>query len=84
MKDKYVNYKMVRMLLLFKFCFLSNFNRSEAEKAFGNGSIFIEKLVLKPRHIEAQIMGDKYGNVAHLFERFGLERYPNLYPISFL
>ena len=44
--------------------------RSEAEKAFGNGSIFIEKLVLKPRHIEAQIMGDKYGNVVHLFERW--------------
>jgi len=43
--------------------------RSEAEKAFGNGSIFIEKLVLKPRHIEAQIIGDKAGNVIHLFER---------------
>lgn len=43
--------------------------RSEAEKAFGNGSIFIEKLVLKPRHIEAQIIADKAGNVIHLFER---------------
>ena len=43
--------------------------RSEAEKSFGNGSMFIEKLVLKPRHIEAQIMGDKAGNVIHLYER---------------
>ena len=43
--------------------------RSEAEKSFGNGSMFIEKLVLKPRHIEAQIMGDEAGNVIHLYER---------------
>ena len=43
--------------------------RSEAIKAFGNGSIFIEKLVEHPRHIEVQIMADKFGNVVHLFER---------------
>ncbi|XP_040573136.1 pyruvate carboxylase 1 [Lepeophtheirus salmonis] len=42
---------------------------SEAIKAFGNGSIFIERYVQHPRHIEVQIMGDKYGNTVHLFER---------------
>ncbi|MFM7852949.1 MAG: ATP-grasp domain-containing protein, partial [Flammeovirgaceae bacterium] len=42
---------------------------SEAMAAFGDGSVFIEKYVLKPRHIEFQIFGDKHGNVVHLFER---------------
>ncbi|CAD0197671.1 unnamed protein product [Chrysodeixis includens] len=42
---------------------------SEAEKAFGDGSIFIEKYIEKPRHIEVQVMGDKVGNVVHLYER---------------
>ncbi len=42
---------------------------SEAKSAFGDGSVFIEKYVSKPRHIEFQIMGDKQGNVVHLFER---------------
>lgn len=42
---------------------------SEATAAFGDGSVFIEKYVLKPRHIEFQIFGDKHGNVVHLFER---------------
>ena len=42
---------------------------SEAVKAFGNGSIFIERFVQNPRHIEVQIMGDKTGNIIHLFER---------------
>ena len=42
---------------------------SEAVKAFGNGSIFIEKFVQNPRHIEVQIMGDKHGNLVHLYER---------------
>jgi acetyl-CoA carboxylase biotin carboxylase subunit len=42
---------------------------SEATSAFGDGSVFIEKYVTKPRHIEFQIFGDKHGNVIHLFER---------------
>nr|KAI8741129.1 pyruvate carboxylase; mitochondrial-like [Biomphalaria glabrata] len=48
-----------------------NFNRasSEALAAFGNGALFIEKFIERPRHIEVQILGDKAGNVAHLYER---------------
>ncbi|XP_041926569.1 pyruvate carboxylase, mitochondrial [Alosa sapidissima] len=48
-----------------------NYNRafSEALAAFGNGSLFVEKFIEKPRHIEVQILGDKYGNVIHLYER---------------
>ncbi|RAV97857.1 acetyl-CoA carboxylase biotin carboxylase subunit [Pseudochryseolinea flava] len=42
---------------------------SEAKSAFGDGSVFIEKYVTSPRHIEFQIFGDKLGNVVHLFER---------------
>jgi len=42
---------------------------SEATSAFGDGSVFIEKYVTKPRHIEFQIFGDKHGNVIHFFER---------------
>ncbi|XP_066466329.1 pyruvate carboxylase, mitochondrial isoform X2 [Tiliqua scincoides] len=42
---------------------------SEALSAFGNGALFVEKFVEKPRHIEVQILGDKYGNVVHLYER---------------
>jgi acetyl-CoA carboxylase, biotin carboxylase subunit len=42
---------------------------SEATSAFGDGSVFIEKYISKPRHIEFQIFGDKLGNVIHLFER---------------
>lgn len=42
---------------------------SEATSAFGDGSVFIEKYVSEPRHIEFQIMGDQHGNVVHLFER---------------
>jgi acetyl-CoA carboxylase biotin carboxylase subunit len=42
---------------------------SEAISAFGDGSVFIEKYVAGPRHIEFQIFGDKHGNVVHLFER---------------
>lgn len=41
----------------------------EAEKFFGSGALFIEKLLEEPRHIEVQIFGDKYGNVVHLFDR---------------
>ena len=42
---------------------------SEATSAFGDGSVFIEKYITKPRHIEFQIFGDTHGNVVHLFER---------------
>ena len=42
---------------------------SEAISAFGDGAVFIEKFVTKPRHIEIQIMADSHGNVRHLFER---------------
>lgn len=42
---------------------------SEATSAFGDGSVFIEKYVTKPRHIEFQIFGDKHGNIVHLYER---------------
>ena len=43
--------------------------KSEAKKAFGNEDIFIEKYLVEPKHIEVQILGDKHGNVVHLFER---------------
>ena len=42
---------------------------SEAVNAFGDGSVFIEKYVTKPRHIEIQIMADSHGNVLYVFER---------------
>jgi acetyl-CoA carboxylase, biotin carboxylase subunit len=42
---------------------------SEAMSAFGDGAVFIEKYIAKPRHIEFQIFGDQHGNVVHLFER---------------
>ncbi|MFN5794523.1 MAG: acetyl-CoA carboxylase biotin carboxylase subunit [Bacteroidota bacterium] len=42
---------------------------SEATSAFGDGSVFVEKYVAGPRHIEIQVLGDKHGNVVHLFER---------------
>jgi acetyl-CoA carboxylase biotin carboxylase subunit len=42
---------------------------SEAISSFGDGAVFIEKYVTKPRHIEFQIFGDKHGNVVHFFER---------------
>lgn len=42
---------------------------SEAVNAFGDGSVFIEKYVTSPRHIEIQVMADAHGNVIHLFER---------------
>ncbi len=43
--------------------------RSEAKSAFGDDSLYIEKAILKPRHIEIQVLADKHGNVVHLFER---------------
>ena len=42
---------------------------SEARSSFGDGSVFIEKYVTSPRHIEIQVLADQYGNVVHLFER---------------
>ncbi len=41
----------------------------EAAAAFGDGTVFLERLIEKPRHIEVQIAADAHGNVAHLFER---------------
>jgi len=42
---------------------------SEAVNAFGNGDIYMEKRVVKPRHVEVQVMADAHGNVVHVFER---------------
>ncbi|MCL4109072.1 UNVERIFIED_CONTAM: hypothetical protein GTU68_030984 [Idotea baltica] len=43
--------------------------RSEALKAFGDDTVFLEKFVASPKHIEVQIVGDRHGNIIHLFER---------------
>lgn len=43
--------------------------QSEALSAFGDGSVFIEKYVGSPKHIEVQVLGDNYGNIVYLFER---------------
>ncbi|WP_205686408.1 pyruvate carboxylase [Chitinophaga parva] len=43
--------------------------RSEAEKAFGDGTVFLEKFIAHPKHIEVQLLGDNYGNIVHLYER---------------
>jgi acetyl-CoA carboxylase biotin carboxylase subunit len=43
--------------------------RSEAAKAFGNDDVYLEKAIIKPRHVEIQVLGDRHGNVVHLFER---------------
>ena len=44
-------------------------SRSEAANSFGNDAIYIEKYIENPHHIEVQVLGDKYGNVIHLYER---------------
>jgi pyruvate carboxylase len=48
-----------------------NFERatSEAKSAFGDGTVFVERFLDKPKHIEVQLLGDNYGNVVHLYER---------------
>lgn len=46
-----------------------NTARNEALSAFGDGSMYLEKYIVEPRHIEFQILGDAYGNVVHLGER---------------
>src|ERR1700722_2242005 len=43
--------------------------QSEAVAAFGNDSVFVEKLIARPRHIEVQILADTHGNIVHLYER---------------
>ncbi|PMB78243.1 MAG: carbamoyl-phosphate synthase subunit L, partial [Fervidicoccus fontis] len=43
--------------------------KSEARKAFGDDTVFVEKYIQKGRHIEVQICGDKYGKIVHLYER---------------
>jgi propionyl-CoA carboxylase alpha chain len=55
-KEKYLGDQMKRAI-------------SEAESAFGDGSVFIEKYISSPRHIEIQVLADTHGNVVSLFER---------------
>ncbi|MEL7425944.1 MAG: biotin carboxylase N-terminal domain-containing protein, partial [Bacteroidota bacterium] len=43
--------------------------KGEAETAFGDGTVFLEKFIEEPKHIEVQILGDQHGNIVHLFER---------------
>ncbi|KAF1945425.1 pyruvate carboxylase [Clathrospora elynae] len=42
---------------------------SEAKSAFGNGTVFVERFLDRPKHIEVQLLGDNFGNVVHLYER---------------
>lgn len=48
---------------------LYNEARNEAANAFGDNTVFIEKFIDEPKHIEVQIMGDNFGNIVHLYER---------------
>ncbi len=43
--------------------------QGEAQAAFGDGAVFIEKLIARPRHIEVQVLADSYGHIVHLYER---------------
>ena len=44
-------------------------NRRRAEKFFGDGTMFMEKVIENAHHIEIQLLADQYGNIVHLFER---------------
>ncbi|MBN1508949.1 MAG: acetyl-CoA carboxylase biotin carboxylase subunit [Sedimentisphaerales bacterium] len=46
-----------------------NAARTEAEAAFGNGSVYLEKFIVEPRHVEVQVMADQEGNGLHFYER---------------
>ena len=46
-----------------------NAAQAEAKAAFGNSSVYLEKLIVEPRHVEVQIMADQHGNALHFFER---------------
>ena len=43
--------------------------RGEAAAAFGNDAVFLERYIARAKHIEVQILGDKHGNILHLYER---------------
>lgn len=43
--------------------------RQEAEAAFGDGNVYLEKFILEPRHVEVQVMADSFGNALHFYER---------------
>ncbi|MCD0463594.1 acetyl-CoA carboxylase biotin carboxylase subunit [Roseiconus lacunae] len=43
--------------------------RTEAQAAFGNGGVYLERFITSPRHVEVQVIADQHGNVCHLFER---------------
>ena len=43
--------------------------RAEAQAAFGDGTVYMEKFIVEPRHVEVQIMADKHGNALHFYER---------------
>ena len=46
-----------------------NAARSEADIAFGDSTVYLEKFIIEPRHVEVQVMADKYGNTLHFYER---------------
>lgn len=48
---------------------LKSADHCRAKSAFGNGTVFIERFLDKPKHIEVQLLGDNFGNVVHLYER---------------
>ena len=43
--------------------------QSEAKKAFGDETVYLEKAIVRPRHVEIQVLGDRHGNMVHVFER---------------